>query len=231
MAATSEETIALLHSVPLFATLADEDLAEVAAVIVPRQFGSGEVVFREGDRSDTCYVVRSGRVRAVREHTDRRTITLATFGPGDIFGELAMFEDESRSATIEALEETHVCAILGGDMRRLLREHPEIAVKLLGALGRRLRETNERLTRQSFQTVQSRVASVLAELVAAARADGAGDSDVLITATQTDLAQLAGSSRESASRFLAVLERAGIITQGRGKLTVHDPGRLEGYVY
>jgi CRP-like cAMP-binding protein len=170
-------------------------------------------------------------VRAVREHTDRRTITLATFGPGDIFGELAMFEDESRSATIEALEETHVCAILGGDMRRLLREHPEIAVKLLGALGRRLRETNERLTRQSFQTVQSRVASVLAELVAAARADGAGDSDVLITATQTDLAQLAGSSRESASRFLAVLERAGIITQGRGKLTVHDPGRLEGYVY
>ena len=108
---------------------------------------------------------------------------------------------------------------------------PEIAVKLLGALGRRLRETNERLARQSFQTVQSRVASALAELVATARSEGAGEADVLITATQTDLAQLAGSSRESASRFLATLERAGVITQGRGKLTVHDPGRLEGYVY
>ena len=66
---------------------------------------------------------------------------------------------------------------------------------------------------------------MLAQLVAAARAEGAGEGDVLITATQADLAQLAGSSRESASRFLAVLERAGIITQGRGKLTVHDPGR------
>jgi CRP/FNR family transcriptional regulator len=75
------------------------------------------------------------------------------------------------------------------------------------------------------------VASALLELVAAARADGAGDGDVLITATQVDLAQLAGSSRESASRFLAVLERAGVITQGRGKLTVHDAARLDGYVY
>jgi CRP/FNR family transcriptional regulator len=113
----------------------------------------------------------------------------------------------------------------------MLREHPDIAVKLLAALSRRLRETNERLTRQSFQTVQSRVASVLAELVIAARSEGAGEADVLITATQADLAQLAGSSRESASRFLAVLERAGIITQGRGRLTVHQPGALERYVY
>ncbi len=231
MAATTEETIALLHQVPAFSTLVGEDLSAVADVIVPRTFGTGEVVFREGDTGDTCYVVRAGHFRAVRAHNDGRSITLATFGPGDIFGELAMFDAELRSATVEALEDTEAAAILGSDMRRLLRAHPDIAVKLLAALSRRLRETNERLTRQSFQTVQSRVASVLAELVAAARSEGAGEADVLITATQADLAQLAGSSRESASRFLAVLERAGVITQGRGKLTVHDPGRLEGYVY
>jgi CRP/FNR family transcriptional regulator len=116
-------------------------------------------------------------------------------------------------------------------MRRLLGLHPDISVKLVIALGRRLRETNERLARQSFQTVQSRVAAVLAQLVASAQAEGAGDGDVLITSTQADLAQLAGSSRESASRFLAVLERAGIISQGRGRLTVHDPTALERYVF
>jgi CRP/FNR family transcriptional regulator len=229
--ATTEDTIALLRRVPAFSTLGAEELAEVAAVAVPRQFNGGEVVFREGDASDTCYIVRSGRARAIREHPDGRSITLANFGPGEIFGELAMFDDERRSATIEAIEETEAIAILGGDMRRLLREHPDIAVKLISALGRRLRETNERLARQSFQTVQSRVASVLAQLVAAAREEGAGAGDVLITSTQADLAQLAGSSRESASRFLAVLERAGIISQGRGKLTVHDPDALERYVY
>ena len=251
MTATSEELITLLHGVPAFSALADEDLAQVVDVTVPRSFGAGEIVFREGDSGDTCYVVRTGQARAVREHSGGRTITLATFGPGEIFGELAMFDDERRSATVEALEDTDAVAVLGSDMRRLLRAHPDIAVKMLGALGRRLRETNERLARQSFQTVQSRVASVLADMVAAARSQGEGETgarsqgdgetgarsrgdgetDVLITATQNDLAQLAGSSRESASRFLAVLERAGIITQGRGRLTVHDPGRLEGYVY
>ena len=231
MAATSEETIVLLHGVPAFSALADEDLAQVADVTVPRSFGAGEIVFREGDAGDTCYIVRTGQARAVREHSDGRTITLATFGPGEIFGELSMFDDEHRSATVEAIEDTDAVAILGSDMRRLLRAHPDIAVKMLGALSRRLRETNERLARQSFQTVQSRVASVLADMVGAARSQGAGESNVLITATQSDLAQLAGSSRESASRFLAVLERAGVITQGRGRLVVHDPGKLEGYVY
>ncbi len=229
--ATAAETVALLHRVPAFETLGDEDLARAAEVVVPRRLAAGEVVFREGDGSDTCYIVRSGHARAVREHVDGRSLTLAHFGPGDIFGELAMFDDEKRSATVEALEETEVMAILGGDMRRLLGRHPDIAVKLVVALGRRLRETNARLTRQSFQTVQSRVATVLSQLVSAAREQGAGERDVLITSTQSDLAQLAGSSRESASRFLAVLERAGIITQGRGKLVVHDPPALERYVY
>jgi CRP/FNR family transcriptional regulator len=231
MGALSEETVELLARVPLFSTLAPEELDHVAQVAVPRRFSANQVVFREGDASDTCYVIRAGHARAVRAHPDGRTITLAQFGPGDFFGELAMLDEERRSATIETLEETEAIAILGADMRRLLREHPDISVKLIAALGRRLRETNERLTRQSFQTVQSRVASALGQLVTAARAEGAGETDVLITSTQAELAQLAGSSRESASRFLAVLERAGIIPQGRGKLTVHNPSALERYVY
>src|SRR5437763_8768743 len=231
MASTIGETSELLHRVPAFSTLGPEELQRVVEVAVPRHFDAGEVVFREGDESSSCYVVRSGHARAIREHTDGRSITLANFGPGDIFGELAMFDDERRSATVEAVDATEAIAILAGDMRRLLREHPDIAVKLLSSLVQRLRNTNERLTAQSFQTVQSRVATVLAQLVEAARAEGAGDSDVLITSTQTELAQLAGSSRESASRFLAVLERAGIITQGRGKLTVHEPEALDRYVY
>jgi CRP/FNR family transcriptional regulator len=132
---------------------------------------------------------------------------------------------------VETVERTEALAILRDDMHRLLHEYPGISVKLIAALGQRLRETNERLARQSFQTVQSRVAAALGQLVAAAREESAEHSDVTITATQAELAQLAGSSRESASRFLAVLERAGIITQGRGRLTVHDPDALGRYVY
>jgi CRP/FNR family cyclic AMP-dependent transcriptional regulator len=222
---------ALLAQVPVFEALEPADLEHVAQVAVPRRFAAQQVIFREGDTSDTCYVVRSGHARAIREHTDGRTIALAHFGPGDIFGELAMFDDERRSATVETLDDVDAIAIAGGDMRRLLREHPDISVKLVIALGRRMREANERLTRQSFQTVQSRVAGVLGQLVEQARAEGADPTDVLVTITQADIAQLAGSSRESASRFLAVLERAGVVTQGRGRVTVHDPTALENYIY
>ena len=228
MSDSSEETIALLRRVPVFSTLSFEELQRVALVAMPRRFEAGEVVFKEGDEGSTCYIVRSGRARAIREHPDGRSITLAHFEPGDIFGEMAMLDGERRSATVETTEGTEAIAILSADMHRLLREYPDISVKLIAALGQRLRDTNERLARQSFQTVQSRVAAALSQLVAAARE---GEGDVVITATQAELAQLAGSSRESASRFLAVLERAGIITQGRGRLTVHDQEALERYVY
>jgi CRP/FNR family transcriptional regulator, cyclic AMP receptor protein len=220
----SSEVVELLGRVPAFSALATGDLERIAQLAVPREFEAGHVVFREGDASDTCYIVRTGHARAVRQHRDGRSITLANFGP-------AMFEDERRSATVEALERTSVIALLGPDMRRLMAQHPEITMKLVIALGRRLRESNERLARQSFQTVQSRVATVLRELVAQARGETAPEGDVLVTATQADLAQLAGSSRESASRFLAVLERAGVITQRRGRLVVHDPKALDGYVF
>jgi CRP/FNR family transcriptional regulator len=228
--------VELLARVPIFSTLEREDLERIARLAVPRSFAAGQVVFREGDASDTCYVVHTGHTRAVHEHGDGRTITLATFGPGEIFGELALFEDELRSATVEALQDTSVVAVLGPDMRRLMTEHPQLALRLATALARRLRESNERLARRSFQSVQSRVAAVLGELVEQVRAERveageSGDGDVPIVATQSDLAKLAGSSRESASRFLAVLERAGVISQGRGRLVVHDPEALHSYVF
>jgi CRP-like cAMP-binding protein len=231
MPPSTEDNAELLSRIPVFAELGADDLGRVAQVAVPRAYEGQQVIFREGDDSDTCYIVRSGHARAIRQHSDGRTITLARFGPGDIFGELAMFDDERRSATVEALEDVAAIAILGADMRRLLREHADISYKLVISLGRRLRETNERLARQSFQTVQSRVAGVLAQLVEQARAEGAEDGDVLVVATQAEVAQLAGSSRESASRFLAVLERAGIVSQGRGRLTVHRPDALARYVF
>jgi len=231
MIAGAQPTTALLAGVPAFAELGARELEGIAAVAIRRRFVPGAVVFREGDASTTCYAIASGRARAVREHADGRRLTLADFGPGDIFGELAMFDDERRSATVAAVDALDVLAVRGSDMRRLMQEHADLAVKLAVTLARRLRATNERLARQSFQTVQSRVAGVLGQLAADAVRDGAGPRDVPVTATQAELAALAGSSRESASRFLAVLERAGVISQGRGRLTVHDPAALEHYVY
>lgn len=228
---TGEETARLLARVPLFAGLSERDLMQLAQVAVPRTYESGQAVFREGDSGDTCYVIREGAVRVTRRHSDGRVITLAELRPGAIFGELAMFGGETRSASVEVLEPTRALAILSGDMRRIMIQHPEIAVKMLEGLADRLRAANERIARQSFQTVAGRVASALLGQVKARSVDGETERDVVVEATQAEIAQLAGASRESASRFLAKLERAGLITTGRGRVVVHEPESLRNYIY
>jgi CRP/FNR family cyclic AMP-dependent transcriptional regulator len=220
----------LLSRVPLFSELSRVELERIARVAVPRSYPAGARVFHEGDRSDACYVVRSGDLRVTREHPDGRAIALATLGAGDFFGELAMLDGEARSASVETLSDAELLALPAADFRRLLADRPEISLKLIGALTRRLRETNERVARQSFQTVPSRVAGVLSRLIAEETTPN-GRQDVTIRMTQSDLAQLAGTSRESVSRFLATLERAGVVRVGRGRVTVLEPRRLNAYIF
>ena len=226
-----QSPVELLRSVPLFSDLEQEELERFSRVAVPRAFPASTRVFHEGDHSDACYIVRAGSFRVTREHSDGRAITLATLGPGDIFGELAMLDGEVRSASVEALVDGELLALPAGEVRGLLARHPEITVKLVAALVRRLRTANERISRQSFQTVPSRVAGVLSQLVAEEAPRTADGGEVTIRMNQADLAQLAGTSRESVSRFLADLERAGIVRPGRGRVTVLDPPKLNNYIY
>lgn len=225
-----ETSAALLRSVPLFADLEAEELERFSRVAVPRSFPAGTRVFHEGDRSDACYIVREGSFRVTREHSDGRAITLATLGPGEVFGELAMLDGDTRSASAEALSDGELLALPATDVRSLLARHPELSVKLVAALVRRLRAANERISRQSFQTVPSRVAGVLSQLVSETPRSGE-NGEVTIRMNQADLAQLAGTSRESVSRFLADLERAGVVRSGRGRVTVLDPAKLRNYIF
>jgi CRP/FNR family transcriptional regulator, cyclic AMP receptor protein len=233
----NEGTAELLARVPLFADLSKPELDRIAQVAVLRHYPAGSVILREGDAGDTCYVVRTGRARILREHSDGRAITLTNVGPGEIFGELAMFGGEVRSATVETLEYVEAVAILADDLKRLLSEHPDISVKLLEALAKKLRQANERIAGQSFQKVSSRVAGVLARLIetesgtSIVQSSDEDSNEIVVRSTQADLAQLAGSSREATSRFLATLQRAGVVTCRRGRVIVHDPQALQRYIY
>ena len=235
MPEADQTAVELLKSVTLFADLEEGELERFSQVAVPRSFPAGTRVFHEGDDSDACYIVKQGSFRVTREHSDGRAITLATLGPGEIFGELAMLDGDKRSASAEALSEGELLALPANDVRALLARHPEISLKLVAGLVRRLRAANVRLSRQSFQTVPSRVAGILAQLSREAQDNGSGDGDsteeVTINMNQTDLAQLAGTSRESVSRFLAELERAGVVRSGRGRVTVLEPDKLRNYIY
>ena len=178
--------------VPLFAELSSDELSGSRSVAIPRSFPKGVRVFHEGDHSDACYIVRSGDLRVTREHSDGRAIALATLGPGDIFGELAMLDGgRPLGERRDALRRASCWRCRRPTSAACSPRTREITAKLIVALTRRLRETNERVARQSFQTVPSRVAGVLSQLIAE-EAIPEERRGITIRMTQADLAQLAG---------------------------------------
>ena len=122
--ATGQETARLLANTEVFGDLEQRELTSWRQVAVPRHWEKGEVIFREGDTGDTCYVLRTGAVVLTREHQDGRMVALAELRAGRLFGELAMFRGETRSATAEAIEATAAVALLAGDVRRLIAATP-----------------------------------------------------------------------------------------------------------
>ncbi|HEY3019891.1 MAG TPA: cyclic nucleotide-binding domain-containing protein [Solirubrobacteraceae bacterium] len=215
----------LLGRTPPFSRLDRADLAGLASLTVPRRYAAGEVIFREGDLGDTCFVLRTGSVRVTRTHSDGRTIALAQLRPPALLGEMAMLGSARRSATVEAVEDTSALAVLAGDMRRLLMSRPVIAMAMLDELAARLRAADDQVAQRSFRNVPGRIAEAL---MTEARGE---EADAVVSLTHAALADIAGTSRETVSRFLAQLERAGVLTCGRRQITIHRPAALRNYVY
>lgn len=137
----------MLKNVPIFAELGRRDLERLFKLMVPRSARSGEVIIKEGDQAAGFFVITSGRVEVVRGVDSASPQQLNELGPGDFFGEMALFEGFPRIATIRATEDTECLAMTRWDFMAEMKNHPEIAVSMLPVLVRRLRNaeahTNE----------------------------------------------------------------------------------------
>jgi CRP/FNR family transcriptional regulator, cyclic AMP receptor protein len=226
-----EETVVeRLRSLDWFSSLTDEKLEALASNADTVRWEEGDTVFEEGDLGSCCYVLHSGAVKVVRRLPDGRRLTLARMGPGSVFGELALFNGERRSASVVALELTSAVALAADDVMALLRTDAEATIRVAIGLANRLRETNERLLEYALATVSGRVVATLLAQVEARQAQGAGDRDVEVVGSATDIARLAGSSRESVVRVMHWLENEGVISMKRGKTVVHTPSTLSNYL-
>jgi CRP-like cAMP-binding protein len=226
----NDTVVALLAGHEWFASLTEEELAGLAEQAETVNWDAGTIVFEEGERGDDCYVLHSGSVKVLRRFPDGRRITLARLGPGSVVGELALFDGERRSATVEAVEPTLAVALAGKDVMSILRRDPEAAISVAIGLADRLRAANERIFEHALATVAGRVAATLLGQVEARQAQGAGERDVEVIGSPIDVARLAGAPRESATRVMHWLENEGVISMKRGKTIVHDPAALSRYL-
>lgn len=222
--------MSLLEALDWFESLTREDIDALARDAVTVRLESGEVIFEEGDAGDRCFVIYDGAVKVLRRLQDGNRITLARLGPGSIFGELALFEGDRRSATVQAAEQTIVVGLGARDVTTILRRDPEASFGMALMLAQRLRASNERLIEHALSTVQGRVAATLLAQVEARQARGARDRDIEVVGSSADLARLAGAPRDSVSRVLHWLENEGVISLKRGRTLVHDPAALGRYL-
>lgn len=208
----------LLAGSQLFGELAPNELDAVARAAETREFARDETIFAMQEPGDGLYVIASGRVKVVVSTTGGKEFILATLGPGQFFGEMALLDDEPRSATVVAQLPTTVYRIRRDDFQRLLETQPSIARKLLRELSQRLRRANAQMESLATLDVVGRMARYFIDI---ARQHGQilGNGWVAVRRpTHQDIANSIGTSRETVTRLMTELEERGLVVN-EGKMS------------
>lgn len=210
----------------LFAGVDEAVLETLADKAVQRRYRKGNVIFVQGEQGERCFSIVQGSVKISAYHSDGREAVIAVLGPGDVFGELALFDQAPRSADATAIEDSEVLSLDTKAITEAIAAFPDLGLSLLRVLGRRLRHTNEALQDIAFFDVPGRVARRIADL-----AESYGqktDEGVLIDLplSQENLAQMVGATRESVNKALALLKRRGLVSRIGRRYVVSDIGQL-----
>ena len=209
----------------LFEGVPEEAVTRLLRTARRRSFSKGEVVFHDGDLGDTLHLIDRGRfaVRITTLYGD--VVTLVVLGQGDIFGELALLEEEAvRGATVIALETGETRSIRRTDFQALQREHPTVNEILLSILTHKVRRSTDQLVEALYLPAEIRVLRRVLEL---ADLYGAGERVPVVPLTQDDISGLAGTSRATVNRVLRKEEERGHVSLDRGKIAILDREALE----
>lgn len=223
--------IHFLQDIPLFQDMSMQQLESISKDVQPRQFGQGDIIFREGDPGQVVYLVQSGQVRIYVNGLDGSETSVILFGrPGDMFGELAVIDGLPRSATAVALDKTLLYTISREGFRLHMQRFPQLALNFMKELTHRVRYNTRQMDSLASLPVSQRLARKLLEL---AQDYGRIEADNVIidmTLTQTNLASLIGATRESTNKILRDFRERTLIWFENGRITILDADALRAEV-
>lgn len=225
------QLISFLRGVELLAGLSDADLERVAKMCQLVRYRRAESIFAESQPGASLYVVMSGRVKIFGSSTQGRSKTFAYLEPGDFFGEMSLIEDDVRSASASALDDTVLIMLRAEDYRKLMLSRPTIALAVLKTMAARLRRANREIEALSFNNVLGRIAQILMDL--ADRYGKKAEAGVLIDMpiSHKELAEMAGTAREVISRVVSRFKRIGCVSISDGKFLITDREKLRSWVF
>ena len=218
----------LLSQVPLFSSLGSGDLERLSSSLQPRRYNRGEILFHRGDVGTELFIIRKGEVTIRLSSSDGREVSLALLGRGAAFGELALLDEEPRSTDAVAREEVALLCLSRKDFQKFLEERPQVVPALLAELSRLVRRVTRTVHDANFLDARARLARVLLDLAQTQGQPGTEGEGVAIASrlTQTELANLAGLTRESTNRWLRFYAREGLLSYEEGRITLLEPGNL-----
>ena len=216
------QTSDFLATIPLFSGLDRGELSKFAELTRERAYPKGSVILFQDDPGDSLFVLRTGRVKVVLIGEDGREVILGVLEPGAHFGELALIDDQPRSAHVIAMDDANLLILRREDFRRRVEANPTVAWALLTELSRRLRRADVKIGGLVLLDVPGRIARLLLDL-----ADEAGSEAIEKPLTHQTIAQMIGASRETVSRAMKEFQDAGLITVERRRIAVGDREALE----
>jgi CRP/FNR family cyclic AMP-dependent transcriptional regulator len=215
-----------LSEAPLFDALSEEDSRALRAGVSVVKLARGDRLFSEGDVGDKLYIIISGKIKLTRAAPDGRENLQSVHGPGEMFGELSLFDPVPRTATATAVTDAELAGLTHDDVRKWLSTRPEVAMHLLAALAQRLRRINDVKADLVFTDVPGRVAKALLDLAERFGVQNSEGIQVNHDLTQEELAQLVGASRETVNKALADFAARGWIQLAAKSVLVTDADRL-----
>jgi CRP-like cAMP-binding protein len=216
-----------LASSALFAALSNGERAGIEKQATRRVYGKDEYIFFEGDPGEWLVFVAEGRVKMIKHSESGRETILATFGPGQIVGEVGVLVGEVYPATAQALEPTVTLSLRRDDYVGLVRTHPDLAWALIRELGRRLQSSHETIRSMAVEKVERRIARVLLRMASTAgkRLEN-GAVEITLPLSRQDIADMAGTVMETAIRTLSKFQKQGFIESREGHIILLEPHQL-----
>ena len=214
--------IELLQSVALFWDLSEEELGYISEKMIARHYESGKFIFLEESEGEQCFFVVQGSVKVTRLSKDGREVILAMLNEGEFFGEMALLDGESRSANVIALEETEVLTLNREDFLVVLHDYPQIAIQLLKEMADRLRKSDRQIASLSLSDAEKRIALCIIRFADEQGIIKRGQVSIPKMPIQQDIANMAGTSRETVSRAINLLEKEHFIKRQGRELLILD---------
>jgi CRP/FNR family cyclic AMP-dependent transcriptional regulator len=222
MSSELQESITILRRVPIFSDINEKELAKIARVGVRKRYKKGNIILLEEEAGTALFVIISGKVKIVRTDDEGREVILSILGESEFFGEMSIIDGLARSASVVAITKADVFIIHRQDFIDLLHEYPIVAIALLRELTMRLRKADAQIKSLSLKDAAGRVAYVLLQLADDIGKIRKGRVEIEELPLQQDLANMAGTSRETISRMLHNFIRKGYIAVEGNKLIIND---------